>query len=79
MKYYQVLPEYDNQVINPQYDFLVGNELYTEREYQKLKRKSFIPEKTFEKCFKIVDVPKNQSYFLFGARFNVLTGGCTHE
>lgn len=59
MKYYRVKKEYDNYWTPV--CFLVGNELYTEKEMKKFK---ILP-----KCVIECDVKKNQTYWLFGARF----------
>ena len=69
MQYYQVKPQYDNktrytrnnkgQVVRN--GILIANELYTPKEYEKLM-----------KCptwFELVEIPKNEIYFFFGARF----------
>lgn len=64
MRYYKVLAKYDNckVVNNGKYTgFLVGNELYTEKERQKLN----VPDNVFE----IIEVSKNKTYWFFGARF----------
>ena len=71
MKYYKVLPEYDNK---PRYRFKRGggleidgiyikNELYTQRELSKYlgHAAAVIP----------VYIPKSKVYFFFGARFAV--------
>lgn len=50
---------------NGKYQFtLIVNELFTLNE---IKRYS-IPEK----CYEIVNYPKNQSYYCFGCRYNVM-------
>lgn len=65
MTYYRVRKEYDNFPQNPKVcdgNILVGGELYTEKEFNKL---PFVYAGAFEK----VEIPKNQTYWLFGARF----------
>ena len=65
MKYYRVRKEYDNFPKNPKtrdYDILIGGELYTEKELNKL---PYIYAGAFER----VEVPKSQTYWFFGARF----------
>lgn len=65
MRYYKVKPEYDQMYKNPRIhdaNILIADELYTPTERIKLR---FVPDK----CFDIVDVPKRETYFMFGARF----------
>ena len=69
MKYYKVLPEYDNE---KRFKFArgggleidgiyIGNELYTQRELLKYLE--------YTKYVVPVTIPKSKIYFLFGARF----------
>lgn len=65
MKYYKVKPEYDQTYINPRIhdaNILVKNELYTEAERKKMQFVS-------DKCFEIVDIPRNKTGFFFGVRY----------
>lgn len=65
MRYYKVKPEYDQTYKNPRIhdgDILIGGELYTESERIKMR---FVPDK----CFDVVDIPRNKIGFMFGARF----------
>lgn len=65
MRYYKVKLEYDQTYKNPRIhdgNILIGNELYTESERIKMR---FVPDK----CFDIVDIPRNKTGFMFGARF----------
>lgn len=65
MMYYKVKPEYDNVYKNPKIhngDILIGNELYTKKEFNKLPFK-------YAGAFERVEIPKNKTYFFFGARF----------
>ena len=65
MTYYRVREQYDNFPKNPKVrdgNILVGGELYTEKEFNKL---PYIYAGAFEK----VEIPKNDTYFFFGARF----------
>lgn len=65
MRYYKVKPEYDQTYKNPRIhdgNILIGGELYTESERIKMR---FVPDK----CFDIVDIPRNKTGFMFGARF----------
>lgn len=60
MTYYRILPKYDNKRYNNS-DFVVANELYTEREMEKYG----IPYEYAEK----INHSKKRVYFFFGARF----------
>ena len=69
MLYYKVKPQYDNKTryirnnkrqIIPN-GILIGGELYTPKEYEKLMNCS--------EWFDKVEIPKNKIYFFFGARF----------
>ena len=65
MTYYRVREQYDNFPKNPKVrdgNILVGGELYTEKELNKL---PYIYEGAFER----VEINKNDTYFFFGARF----------
>ena len=65
MIYYKVKPEYDQTNINPRIhdaNILVKNELITEAERKKMKFVS-------DKCFEIVDIPRNKIGFFFGVRY----------
>lgn len=65
MRYYKVKPEYDQTYKNPLIhngNILIGGELYTESERIKMR---FVPDK----CFDVVDIPRNKTGFMFGARF----------
>lgn len=65
MRYYRVRKEYDNFPQNPKIrdgNILIANELYTEKEFNKL---PYI----YTGAFEMIDIPKNQTYWMFGARF----------
>lgn len=65
MKYYRVRPQYDQFPQNPKVrdgNILVGGELLTEKEFNEL---PFVYAGAFEE----VEIPKNQTYMCFGARF----------
>lgn len=70
MKYKKVKEAYDGiMVLNKKgkyYTFLVGGELYTERECRKL-----IERKAPENAFYNYECSKNKTYFNFGARFEI--------
>ena len=69
MKYYRVKPEYDNtyrfkNIYNKGLSMdglLIKNELYTPTEAKK-----YIG---LISCCELVEIPKNKTYFFFGARF----------
>lgn len=74
MKYYRVKPEFDNVT---RYRFtrrgvcvpdsiLVGNELYTSVERSKIANR--------RQMFDVVEIPKNRTFFSFGARFEMKEG-----
>ena len=65
MIYYRVREQYDNFPKNPKVrdgNILVGGELYTEKEFNKL---PYIYAEAFEK----VEIDKKDTYMFFGARF----------
>lgn len=65
MIYYRVREQYDNFPKNPKVrdgNILVGGELYTEKEFEKL---PFVYAGAFER----VEIDKKDAYFFFGARF----------
>lgn len=67
MIYYRVRREYDNfpkDPINRDGDILIGGELYTEKEFNKL-HLYLVNAGAFER----VEIPKSQTYWCFGARF----------
>lgn len=83
MKYYRVKSEFDNYKMSKDYDIFVGNELFTEKELEKVKIKyanrnnmgrsvlsiSAADEKNLMERFDIVEIPKTKTYWMFGARF----------
>ena len=83
MKFYQVKPEYDNTKLSKSWEILVGTELLTPAEYNKalvkyanrnnmrhvLRQPSESDRVSFAAKFDIVNVKKNQTCWLFGARF----------
>lgn len=77
MLYMKVKESADNFVINKNFDFLVGNELYTIKEFEKI-RNGFIAmgrnQETLNDKFDFVNVSKKKVYFFFGARFSNNTG-----
>lgn len=65
MKYYRVREQYDNFPKDPKVrdgNILVGGELYTEKEFEKL---PYVYAGAFER----VEINKKDTYFCFGARF----------
>ena len=60
MQYYKVKPQYDN-CRKSNGDIYIANELYTQQEV--------IQQKLNKDYLDVVEVPKNQIYFFFGARF----------
>lgn len=65
MTYYRVREQYDNFPKNPKVrdgNILVGGELYTEKEFNKL---PYVYAEAFER----VEINKKDTYFFFGARF----------
>ena len=69
MIYYRVKESYDNMPKNPYVhdgDFYIAGELYTTKEVDKL---PFI----YAAAFDVVEIPKSQTYWFFGARFQVGT------
>ena len=83
MKYYRVKSEFDNYKMSKDYDIFVGNELFTEKELEKVKIKyanrnnmgrsvlsiSAADEKNLMERFDVVEIPKTKIYWMFGARF----------
>ncbi len=72
MLYIKVKPEYDNIYYSDKGDFLIGNELYTIKEFEKIKKK-FTPlfknRKDINNMFEYVTISKNKTYWCFAARF----------
>ena len=76
MKYFRVKKEFDNtQKINKKAhltryhyknDIWIGGELYTIGEVERLRKNNIIID---EKMFDFIEIPKNKTYFFFGARF----------
>lgn len=65
MIYYRVREQYDQYPKNPKVrdgNILVKHELYTEKEFNKL---PYVYAGAFER----VEIPKNRTYWCFGARF----------
>lgn len=72
MIYYKVKKDYDNFVYSKNNDFFIENELYTEKEIEKIKNKfikKYPRSQSFYDIFDIVEINKNKTYFFFGARF----------
>lgn len=65
MIYYRVRKEFNNFPQNPRIhdgNILVGGELFTEREFNKL---PYVYARAFER----IDISRNSTYWFFGARF----------
>ena len=65
MVYYRVREQYDNFPKNPQVNdghILVGGELYTEKEFEKL-------PVMYAGAFERVEIDKKNTHMFFGARF----------
>ena len=71
MKYYKVKKQYDNYQKNSDFDIFVQNELYTEKEFEKVKNEYIGNKDKLLKMFDIVEVSKRKIYWLFGARFEM--------
>lgn len=77
MLYMRVKPDADQFVINKNHDILIANELYTIKEFEKL-RYNFLKmgrgTAALKDKFDLVDISRKQTYFFFGARFANDTG-----
>lgn len=84
MKFYQVKREADNKKLDKNWNIFVGGELFTEKEIEKYGRRwanrnnmsgtvkiAYTPEskKKFLENFIEREIPKNKTYWFFGARF----------
>lgn len=78
MLYFKVKTKYDNTTLTRidkrnnkpmYYGFLVGNELYTIKEIEHMKKYGVCG--LYDIKFDLVEIPKNKTYFLFGARFEI--------
>lgn len=84
MKFYQVKREADNKKLDKNWNILVGGELFTEKEMGKYgkcwanrnmvnngAKIEYTPslKKEFLEYFIEREIPKNKTYWLFGARF----------
>ena len=67
MKYYRIKPEYDNaHLLKRTFDgILIGNELYTVKEWERLVLKYRVSEAVCD----IVNISPKETYWFFGARF----------
>ena len=63
MVYYKVKKSYDQYMLNDGHT-LIGDELYTEKEFMRL---SLVPDGSFER----IELSKFKTYFFFGARFEM--------
>lgn len=85
MKFYKVKPEFDNWKLSRDFEIFVANELMTEREYMAALKKyanrnntrrenlppSHCDKVLFAQKFDVVEIPKNKTYWFFGARFEM--------
>lgn len=74
MKYYRVKPEFDNRRYSVNGDFFIANELYTEKEVEKISKKYnilYAKVYNFNSIFEVVEISKRKIYWFFGARFAV--------
>lgn len=86
MKFYRVKPEFDNCKLSKSYEILVNRELFTEKEWKRalvkwsnrnnMRRDVIVAitpgiKRAFSAMFDIVEIPKNKTYWFFGARFAV--------
>ena len=80
MLYMKVKPAGDQFVINKNFDILVENELYTIKEFEKI-RYDFMKmggsTTALKDKFELVDISRKTTYWFFGARFSNNTGGPT--
>lgn len=73
MKYYKIKEKYDNKMYlikknNGTFKhggFLIGGELYTEKEFNKLKDKATV----YNHYAEVIEIPKSKVHTFFGARF----------
>lgn len=85
MKFYQVKREADNKKLDKNWNIFVGGELFTEKEMEKygrrwanrnnMKRGTKIEytqdlKSKFMRYFIEREIPKNKTYWFFGARFS---------
>lgn len=71
MIYLRVKPQYDNYRRNIKGDIFVGNELYTIKEFEKIKKEYHKNISDFYDIFEQVSISKKRVYWFFGARFEM--------
>ena len=72
MKYYKVKADFDQFKIDGNGNFLIANELYTEKEVDKIRKKYehfYRRVYNFDRIFEVVEISKRKIYWCFGARF----------
>ena len=74
MLYLRVKPEFDNHRKNNKFDIFVGNELYTVREFEKIRKEYHGNIQELNNIFEYVNISRKQTFFFFGARFSNNTG-----
>ena len=63
MTYYRVKPRFDNYMLDHNGNFLIANEIFTEKEIEKKNLIMGMLEK--------IEVPRNRIVWSFGARFEI--------
>lgn len=75
MKYLKVKKE-DYYILNRKNKSLfclVKDELYTQKEFEKLKEKYYLSKEIIKDLFEKIEINKNKTFFCFGARFSNCT------
>ena len=81
MRYYRIKPQYDNKPLcvikRGKYvncgDILIARELYTVKEWEKIVKNHVFGYNPAD-CVEVVEIPKNKTYWFFGARFEIIGG-----
>lgn len=76
MKYYKVNSKYDNlRRYKRKNNYLelsgiyVGNELFTQKEIEKIEQSEVLPKCFYNDLFQVVEISKSKIYWCFGCRF----------
>ena len=75
MLYIMITPEGDNVRKNARGDIFIGGELYTVREWERIRAEYHRDPEQLRGITRPVDVSKKRVYWFFGARFSAKTGG----